>query len=73
MFYQGEPEASVDVAAVEEVEQTTNPCPPQRNQISDTNDPDVIVISDTQPISTNTIENAADATSTTPSSRKRTR
>lgn len=77
MFYQGEPEALVDVGAVGdlpavEVEvETVNQedMASQRNQAIQTNDPDVIVIHDTQPTSTNAIEN----TSSTPSSRKRTR
>lgn len=75
MFYQGEPEALVDVGDVVDVPadevETINQehMALQRNQAIQTNDPDVIVIQDTQPTSTNAIEN----TSSTPSSRKRTR
>lgn len=73
MFYEAEPEVLVDVAAVEEVETRTVDASNINQAI---NDPDVIVIDSTQPTSTisvNLIASTSNASSATPTSRKRTR
>ncbi|XP_037041271.1 E3 ubiquitin-protein ligase RFWD3 [Bradysia coprophila] len=84
MFYQAEPEGSAVVAvaadhdpvvaAVEEVVTINSTSPPaaQRNQTLQAIDPNVIVIDDTQPTSTNSLGNPSADYNTTPS-RKRTR